>query len=254
MSLAGQGRRAVLAVQFLTRLPAPHLRDFRPEDLSRAPGWFPAVGLLIGALLGAAVWAGSLADPWAAAALGLVFWVWVTGGLHLDGLGDLADARGAAHRDPARFHAVLKDPHIGSFGVLALIVQLLVKLVFLMLLARIGAFWLLIFICAWARLGPLFWSAFLPVLKAPGEEAGSGERFSWAVERGAMVFWSIALLVPAWFEPALLAVPFGLFIWWAHLKISVGGQTGDCLGAGIEFSESFALVSIVLLLLIGGAA
>lgn len=250
---AQQARRAVLAMQFLTRLPTPQVTDFNPEDLSRASAWFPAVGLLIGVLLAAVLTGGTFAEPWAGAALALAFWVWVTGGLHLDGLGDLADARGAAHRDPARFHAVMKDPHIGTFGVLALIVQLAIKLVFLMLLAEAGEFWALIVICAAARLGPLYWSAFLPVLKPPGEgDAGSGERFSWAVERGAMIFWSVALLAAAFLQPALLLAPLGLFVWWGYLNYVIGGQTGDCLGAGIEFAESFALAGIVLVLLIQG--
>lgn len=250
---AQQARRAVLAVQFLTRLPTPQIADFKPEDLSHASAWFPAVGLLVGALLAGVSWAGTLADPWAGAVLALAFWVWVTGGLHLDGLGDLADAQGAAHRDPARFHAVLKDPHIGTFGVLAVTLQMMVKLVFLMLLAKAGFHGALIFVCAAARLGPLCWSAFLPVLKAPGEgDAGTGERFSWAVERGAILFWSAALLVAAFFQPVFLLAFAGLFLWWAYLKFAVGGQTGDCLGAGIEFTESFMLSGIVFLLLLHG--
>ena len=47
--------------------------------------------LLVGALVAALGWLGAWLDPWLAALLMLVTWVWVTGGLHLDGLGDLAD-------------------------------------------------------------------------------------------------------------------------------------------------------------------
>ena len=46
-----QVRLFILSTQFLTRLPTPQVADFRPEDLARSALWFPAVGLLIGALL-----------------------------------------------------------------------------------------------------------------------------------------------------------------------------------------------------------
>lgn len=64
------------------------------------------VGLLVSAAGGRPGLAGCWLDPWLAALLMLVTWVWVTGGLHLDGLDDLADGLGAAHRDPERFLAV----------------------------------------------------------------------------------------------------------------------------------------------------
>ena len=101
-----QVRLFILSTQFLTRLPTPQVADFRPEDLARSALWFPAVGLLIGALLLAATWLGAQLDPWLGALFGLLAWVWVTGGLHLDGLADLADGLGAAHRDPARLLAL----------------------------------------------------------------------------------------------------------------------------------------------------
>ena len=121
-------QKFILAVQFLTRLPTPQLREFRPEWLADAARWFPLVGLLLGGLLLAPIWPASLVDPWLAAWAGLLGWALLTGGLHLDGLADLADALGAAHRNRERFLAVLKDPHLGSFGVLTLILHLAGKI------------------------------------------------------------------------------------------------------------------------------
>ena len=79
------------------------------------------VGLIIGGLLYTAAWAGMHIDPWLGAILALLVWAGVSGGLHLDGLSDLADALGAAHSNPQRFHEVLKDPHMGSFGAITLV-------------------------------------------------------------------------------------------------------------------------------------
>ncbi len=239
----------ILAVQFLTRLPTPQVEEFDPAALSRASTFFPAVGLLVGFCLTLVLWVGTFVDPWVGAVLALAAWVFITGALHLDGLSDLADALGAAHGDETRFHDVLKDPHIGTFGVVTLVVQLAVKLVLLMLIAEHGLFWVLIPLCAWARLGPLFWARYLPVLQPPGAETeGLGERFSWEIDAIAPWAWATVLLFSAWGAPAFLAAPFILLLWAAYLQVRLKGQTGDALGAGIEVSESLLLLACVMAL------
>lgn len=236
----------ILAVQFLTRLPTPQVTEFEPRALSRASSFFPAVGLIVGSLLALVLWSGSLIDPWVGAVLTFAAWALVTGALHLDGLSDLADALGAAHADETRFHEVLKDPHIGTFGVVNLVVQLAVKLVLLMLIAEQELFWVLIPLCAWARLGPLFWAQYLPVLRPQSTEAGGmGERFSWEINPLTPWAWAALLLVSAWSAPVFLAAPFILLVWGAYLQIRLKGQTGDSLGAGIEVSESLLLLACV---------
>lgn len=239
----------ILAVQFLTRFPTPQITDFEPASLSRASVFFPVVGLLVGALLSVTLWSGSQIDPWLGAVLTLAAWAFITGALHLDGLSDLADAMGAAHGDPERFHAVLKDPHIGTFGTVTLVVQLATKLVLLMLLAQMELFWLLIPVCAWARLGPLFWAHYLPALKAQSADtSGSGERFAWEIAPASMWTWATVLLFFAWFAPAFLTAPFILLVWGLYLQLRLAGQTGDALGAGIEVSESLLLLTCVIFL------
>ncbi|MCE7998293.1 MAG: adenosylcobinamide-GDP ribazoletransferase [Rhodobiaceae bacterium] len=237
----------ILAVQFLTRLPTPQVPEFEPAALSRASSFFPAVGFIVGAVLALVLWAGSHIDPWAGAVLTLGTWALITGALHLDGLSDLADALGAAHADETRFHEVLKDPHIGTFGVVSLIVQLAAKLVLLMLVAEQEVFWVLIPLCAWARLGPLFWAHFLPALRPPSAKTdGMGERFSWEINPITPWAWAALLLLSAWGAPAFLAAPFILLVWGAYLHLRLKGQTGDSLGAGIEVSESLLLLACVL--------
>ncbi|MGC0153136.1 adenosylcobinamide-GDP ribazoletransferase [Chromobacterium vaccinii] len=236
-------RGLILAVQFLTRLPTPQLADFRPEWLAASARWFPAVGLIVGALLLAALRLGGLVDPWLAALLALLVWVGVTGGLHLDGLADLADALGASHRSRERFFEVLKDPHLGSFGVLALILAVACKLVLLMLLARQGGpAWALLLVPAWGRAFAVVWSATLPAI-APG----SGERFAWSRDRAGMALNLAALLaLSAWLAPALLLAPLAGLAWRAFLKRRLGGMTGDCLGAGVELCE-ITMLGLLLL-------
>ena len=93
-------RGLIAAVQFLTRLPTPRIGDLEPRDLGLSAVFFPLVGAVIGAAVALAVWSLRPTDPWVGALAGVLMWVWITGGLHLDGLGDVADAFGASHRAP----------------------------------------------------------------------------------------------------------------------------------------------------------
>ena len=86
-------RAFALALQLLTRLPVPSSsRSPRPEELGLSVLFFPVVGLLIGALLAGLHTALWLVDPGVLAALVLAAWMLLTGGLHLDGLANTADA------------------------------------------------------------------------------------------------------------------------------------------------------------------
>jgi adenosylcobinamide-GDP ribazoletransferase len=241
-------RGLILAVQFLTRLPTPQVRDFQSADLARAAVWFPLVGLLVGALVVSALWLGARVDPWLGALLALLVWVWVTGALHLDGLCDLADALGAAHGDRSRLLKVLEDPHVGAFGVVALGLQLLSKLVLLMLAAKFALYWPVILVPAWARLGTLVWAR-LPALKSglgaslnPAER----ERFAWQTPGWTVVLWGALLLPATLVFPGLLAAPLLILAWRAFLLRRLGGMTGDALGAGVEWLESGLMLVLAL--------
>lgn len=239
-------RGLILAVQFLTRLPTPALKDFRPEQLAGASVWFPLVGLLLGGLVAGAAWLGGRVDPWLGALLALVAWVGVTGSLHLDGLADLADALGAAHRhaDPQarreKLLAVLADPHLGVFGAVALFLQLLAKLVLLMLAVKAGAHLALILVPAWARWGVLPWS------RLPSIKPGLGERFAWRVGPAPILAWGLVLAVASLEIPALGAAPVFVLVWREFLRRRLGGMTGDALGAGVEWMETLTLLALAV--------
>lgn len=230
-----------LATQFLTRLPVRRIEDFSPLELSRSALWFPVVGLGIGAIaLLPAVFLGQ--RPLLSAALAVLAWTWMSGALHLDGLADLTDALAASHRDPDRFLAVLSDPHVGTFGVVSVVMVLFVKTT---ALASISGFTLyaVALIPAWARLGPLVWRRWLKPLKS-----GQGERFAQhPLHGGWIVAWSILLLAASVrLAPVLCLAPLAIAGWGYWLKRRVGGMTGDCLGAGIEVCETVLIVALAL--------
>ncbi|PZU09849.1 adenosylcobinamide-GDP ribazoletransferase [Sphingomonas sp.] len=230
-------RRLIVAIGFLTRLPVPHV-GMRDDDFAGAIRLYPLVGLLIGLAVAGATWLGGLIDPWLGALAGLLAWVAVTGALHLDGLGDVADGLGAAHGDRARLLAVMRDPHVGSFGVVAIGLQLLAKLVLLHLVGWRA----IVAIPAAARLGPLVWARWLAPLKAEG----LGAAVAGAVRMRDVAGWAAILAGASVMLPWLLAGPLliALFALWA--KARIGGATGDVHGAGIELVEAGLLLACVI--------
>ena len=235
-------RGLILAVQFLTRIPTPVIADFQPRDLSRSAVYFPLVGLMIGAALLLAFAIGGVVGINVGALFVLITWVWITGGLHLDGLGDMADALGAAHGKPERFHEVLKDPHTGSFAVISITVLLIAKFVLLAELIGESMPWGLVLIPAWARWATLVWSRLVPPL-----QTGMAERFAWEIEWSSIIAWGAALIAASlYLAPnllmALTVVIGGVYYW----RWRLGGITGDGLGASIEVMECVLLLALVV--------
>lgn len=237
-------KSAILALQFMTRLPLPHVAATK-EDFGNAIGWFPLAGVVVGSAVAGALWVGTRQDPALGALLALVTWVALTGALHLDGLGDIADAAGAAHADRARLSEVLADPHLGSFGVTAIVLQLLAKFVTLSLIARSGAttaLAALAIVPVLARIGPLVWARLLPPL-----HEGFGTLFRKGATVPVLVGWlAVWSLGAAACLPLLLAAAAALPLWALWLRSRIGGISGDGHGAGIEMVETAALLLLVL--------
>ena len=123
-----------VAVQFLTRLPAPAGVEVSPASLAASVRYHPLVGTLIGGFCAAVFWLADIALPGTVALLlALAAGLVVTGALHEDGLADTFDGIGAAsdgggakaHRD--RMLDVMRDSRLGTFGALALVVALGLK-------------------------------------------------------------------------------------------------------------------------------
>lgn len=233
-------RALLVALAFLTRLPLPRL-DMDARDFAGAVRMYPAAGVAVGAAVASAGWAGAQLDPWLGALAALVAWVWITGALHLDGLADLADGLGAAHGDRTRLMAVMRDPHVGSFGVVVLVLHLVAKLVLLHLLLPQG--WAaLIAIPAAARLAPLLWARMLPPLRAEG----LGAQIADAARGRDIIGWLALLAATSVLLPALLAMlPIVLKLgWWFRRRL--GGVSGDVHGAGIELTEVALLLAFAV--------
>lgn len=227
----------IVAMQFLTRLPTPRIA-VSAEEFAASIRWFPAVGAIVGAIVALGAWAGAHVDDWTGALAGLLLWVAVTGALHLDGLGDVADANGAMHKNRAHLLAVLADPHAGSFAVVAISLQLIAKLVLLHGLVEMKAYVPIALAAFAARIGPLVWSRWLPDL-----HAGLGSKFRGVVRPADLLAWTAMLAGAAYASPSLLTTPVALAAWAWWLRHTLGGISGDGHGAGIEVTESLLLLA-----------
>jgi adenosylcobinamide-GDP ribazoletransferase len=210
--------------------------------------FFPLVGALIGGLVGLTVYAlgGLLHWPLGAGVAGIVVSVWLTRGLHLDGLGDVADAYFGGVTLERRL-AIMKDPHIGAFGAAAICLALAVKAVALARLAS-GGLWFWIpapFLCARAVLVLL--AATLPYARKEGGKAR--EFIAQAGMRHAVAAVIMALVLPvllAGISALVVAAPaFGL-AWLLRfwMRREFGGVTGDLLGCANEVVECLLLFGL----------
>ncbi|WP_435921969.1 adenosylcobinamide-GDP ribazoletransferase [Paenibacillus sp. DYY-L-2] len=134
-----KGRPILAAFQFLSRFPVKAELDFSPELLRRSAKHYPLVGLAIGFTVWLAAFLSSQVLPsLPAAAVTLIVWVWLTGGLHLDGWMDSADAL-LSYRSREKMLEIMKDSRVGAMGVLACTLLLLLKVTLIASLIDSGA-------------------------------------------------------------------------------------------------------------------
>src|SRR3546814_20641670 len=101
----------IVALQFLTRLPTPRI-TVSSEEFAASMRWFPAAGLIVGAIVAAGGWTGPRSDPRTGAHAALIVWVAVTGALYLAALGAIPEPSGEAHQERARLLCLIGHPHL----------------------------------------------------------------------------------------------------------------------------------------------
>ncbi len=231
-----------MALGFLTRwrLPGRGTGISGPEEVARSLAAFPLVGLILGGVQAAAGWglAWSFSDTLSALWI-VVLGAWLTRGLHLDGLADVADGVGGAY-EPARRLAIMKDSRVGTFGVLALLFGVGLKVFSISGLLAAHRWSAIILVPALSRYTMVLCTCKIPYARAEG---GLGKAFLDHVGRREVVWaalwaataavalerlWGAVLLGMA----TAAAVPFR-----NTSKRWIGGMTGDMLGAVNEVTE-----------------
>ncbi len=235
---------ALLALSFLTRIPVPHLARVEKPDFGRSALYYPLVGLLIGGLLCVFYGLFAGANAWLLAAVLMVAWVMITGGLHLDGLADSADAWLGGLGDTEKTHRILKDPLVGSAGVIAIVAVLLLKFAALGALLQ-SASWLGIL------LAPIIGRSLILLLflttdyvRATGLASNITEYLP--RQPAAWIVVSVGLLALLYSFAGLLWVALGFWALRRLMLQRLGGCTGDTAGAMVEIGEVLWLVGVGL--------
>lgn len=241
-------KRLILMLQFLTKLPLPFKIDAKEEDFSKGIVYFPIVGLVIGALMaGLYIGLSAITNIMIASVLVIVFEIFITGGLHLDGLADSFDGL-YSYRDKDRMLEIMKDSRVGTNGVLILIVNIVLKMVLLISIDPEMVPTLLLLMPVVSRLMVVLLSA----ISKYARNNGMGGFFIGKTTKLQLVITIILVLVMhlIYLEGLFLLgmIIILTLIYRYHVYSKIDGITGDVLGAVVEMSEVFYLMLYVLFL------
>jgi adenosylcobinamide-GDP ribazoletransferase len=237
-----------IALQFLTVIPLPFKKQWEAKDIASSLIFFPVVGLLIGLLVFLTNWGlGEGFSPVISAVLTLLFWVLISGAMHLDGLADSCDGLGGS--TPEKRLEIMKDSHCGAFGVTGVSLLLLVK--FAAIVSLSGWEWETLV------LAPVLgcWAMVLAITVFPyARKEGLGKAFKQGSTILRFIIASIitlaaAILLAGWWGIAVMAIIcLVTLLAGVFFKSRLGGLTGDTYGAIKEVNEAVALILMPVLL------
>lgn len=236
-------------IALFTKIPIPERIGFDAERMRKGVRFFPVAGLLVGLLQAAvAVLAMRFFSREVAVALSMAFVIHLTGGLHHDGLADTMDGILSARRREEMLR-IMKDSRIGTHGVLALILSLLLKFLFLLEVEESLLIQILVVLPVAGRtsMAVMLWGS------RYAREEGFGNLFIgktlprdsiYAGTVGAILLYILTGLPGV---SALVLILFMMLLFRGHLEKLLGGLTGDTLGAMNEMAELLFLPVFLLL-------
>jgi adenosylcobinamide-GDP ribazoletransferase len=237
-----------IALQFLSSFPIRLPGMPTPEQSGRSLLFYPLIGLVFGVVLMALSALLQGAPLLLHAALVLTAWVLLSGGLHLDGLADSADAWLGGFGDRERTLTIMKDPRSGPIAVLTLVLVLLLKFAAILALIQqqhsVGL--LLAPVIGRAALLGLFLNT--PYVRQGGLGQALADHLPRRLGRQVLLAVAVVLIVLAGGSAILaLLVAIAAFFWLRHLMVRrLGGTTGDTAGALLELLEVAVLVALAL--------
>ena len=241
---------------FFTRLPFWRLHEPPKECFATVVEHWPLVGWLTGGIMAATLWLCAQVLPYyIAVLLAIVMRLLVTGALHEDGLADFLDGFGGGGNNRQRILDIMKDSHIGTYGVIGLILYLLLLFFCLSSMTPTMAALSILAADPYAKMLTSQLVTMMPYARREDEakakvvyrkiNAISG--ISLAVQGllplVAFIFYTGVAWQTLIFIPALVMYFLYLLIW-----RKIHGYTGDCCGAVcllVELSVYLTLVSTI---------
>ncbi|MCX7920429.1 MAG: adenosylcobinamide-GDP ribazoletransferase [Clostridia bacterium] len=238
-------KRFLLMIQFLTAIPLPISLDVKNEDFGKGLVFAPVIGIILGALLAGSFYALSFVfPPYAASVVVMIVYIVLTGGLHLDGLGDTFDGL-FSNRPKERILEIMRDSRVGTNAVLAIVSVILLNVSLLSSFSVGYLPYVLLLMPVAGRIGSLIGSG-ISVYARSSE--GLGKSFidycgAKEIAVGTVIYFGMFFgvlgvmgIVIACF-PVVSAVVLTKFF-----SRKIGGATGDILGAVCELNQTVFLM------------
>ncbi|VVO18001.1 adenosylcobinamide-GDP ribazoletransferase [Pseudomonas fluorescens] len=237
-----------IALQFLSSLPIRLPGMPQPQELGRSLLFYPLVGLLFGALLWALNWLLAGTPLLLHAALLLTAWVLLSGGLHLDGLADSADAWLGGFGDRERTLTIMKDPRSGPIAVVTLVLVLLLKFSALLALIEQQHSVALLLAPLLGRSAMLGLFLTTPYVRAGGLGQALADHLPrLAGKQVLLLSVLVCVLIAGWLGVFAVVLTGVVFFWLRQVMLRrLGGTTGDTAGALLELLEVAVLVGLAL--------
>jgi len=237
-------------IQFYTQIPLPAVLNYSPDHLQKSIRYLTLVGLFVGST-GAFVFylISSFLPLTISIVITMAFLVAITGGLHEDGFADVCDGFGGG-QTPQRILEIMKDSHIGVFGVLGLVFLLLTKVFCLAQIGILQTPLLLIIAHTSSRILPV-----LMIYTSKYVRLDGSSKAKYALPHGnlyntipVLIFGLLPMYLLNWkinvFIIGILLCAFIIMRWYFHKKI--GGYTGDILGAMQQIGETLIFLGYIV--------
>lgn len=251
------------ALRFLSVIPVP---GRSPKKVSRVLAVYPWAGLILGIIAAAAAWAGGwIFGAAGTAVIAVAVRVGITGGLHMDGLADLADGLGGG-RDRDKRLTIMADSRLGSFGALALLLMVALQITVIAELISSQGF----AANPVSSSGRFSLALFYPLISAPAlsrgiiplmmrlfpsaRPGGMGDRNRASASPAAVISSILSVLfITAFFYGVsgfvlTAAVTLCIIGMAAGISRRLGGLTGDVYGALIETGDLLVLFGVLLIM------
>ncbi|MBV8390502.1 MAG: adenosylcobinamide-GDP ribazoletransferase [Mucilaginibacter sp.] len=239
------------ALMFFTRIPCPKWIDHSEEYLNKASKYFPVIGIIVGSASAVIYWLFQLVFPVEIALIfSMIASVIITGAFHEDGFADVCDGFGGGWTKE-KILLIMKDSRLGTFGVIALGLILLLKWSVLKYFPVNTLMIALISGHAISRLNAV--SLIYTDAYAREDDSSKSKPLATKMSSGELIFAIIFGIAPlalfANIYVLLVLVPLFFVRWYfsKYFKKWIGGYTGDCLGAVQQVSEVVFYLSLILI-------
>lgn len=245
----------LVCLTFFTRLPVSLSTD-HTRPMSRAAQMFPLIGLVVGIIGALVLVLGTMLQlpVYVSSALTITAMIVATGALHEDGLADMIDGFGGGHTTERKLE-IMKDSHIGTYGVLALVLSQGLRMILIASLLPWGLDLAITVVIAAQMISRAFsmllWTS-LPPARSNGlsRQAGQPERRPLIIALTISFIALLCLLLPSLNVIAILvATAISCLVSYFMIILcrrQIGGQTGDTIGATQQLCDLAFMTGILM--------